>query len=150
MKHKKSTSSNRIPCSIGKLSIRQQLPLLICLLLLVLILLFGTVSYLGVRRASMAIGEQRLRSLTEELSSMFQQSGSTLSASTQAFARQQDIVHFFDTDTGSFTDDGIGFLPGNIRNRVGIYNGEVDISSEPGKGCVLTVTIPLASPIKKK
>jgi signal transduction histidine kinase len=102
MKHKKSTSSDRIPFSIGNLSIRQQLPLLICLLLLVLILVFGSVSYLGVRRASMAIGEQRLRSLTEELSSMFQQSGSTLSASTQAFARQQDIVHFFDTDTGSF------------------------------------------------
>ena len=83
------------------LSIRQQLPLLICLLLLVLILLFGSISYLGVRRASMAIGEQRLRSLTEELSSMFQQSGTTLSKSTQAFARQEDIVRFFDGDSGS-------------------------------------------------
>jgi two-component system, NarL family, sensor histidine kinase UhpB len=57
------------------------------------------------------------------------------------------------------TDDGIGFQPGkntsgiglrNIRNRVGIYNGEFDVSSAPGKGCVLTVTIPLASPMKKK
>jgi len=54
----------------------------------------------------------------------------------------------------TITDNGIGFQPGkntsgiglrNIRNRVGIYNGEVDISSEPGKGCVLTVTIPLES-----
>jgi two-component system sensor histidine kinase UhpB len=54
----------------------------------------------------------------------------------------------------TIADDGIGFQPGkntsgiglrNIRNRVGIYNGEVNISSEPGKGCVLTVTIPLAS-----
>jgi PAS domain S-box-containing protein len=49
-------------------------------------------------------------------------------------------------------DDGIGFTPGkktsgiglrNIRNRVDFYNGNVTIASEPGKGCTLTVTIPL-------
>lgn len=49
-------------------------------------------------------------------------------------------------------DDGIGFIPGkktsgiglrNIRNRIEFYNGEIVISSEPGKGCSLTVTIPL-------
>jgi two-component system sensor histidine kinase UhpB len=49
-------------------------------------------------------------------------------------------------------DDGIGFNPEkktagiglrNIRNRVGFYNGEVTITSEPGKGCTLSVVIPL-------
>ena len=49
-------------------------------------------------------------------------------------------------------DDGIGFRPGkktsgiglrNIKNRIDFYNGDVFISSEPGKGCTLTVTIPL-------
>ena len=49
-------------------------------------------------------------------------------------------------------DDGIGFdtakkITGiglrNINNRVGFYNGSVLIDSEPGKGCTLTVTIPL-------
>jgi two-component system sensor histidine kinase UhpB len=49
-------------------------------------------------------------------------------------------------------DDGIGFNPEkktagiglrNIRNRVGFYNGEVTITSEPGKGCTLSVMIPL-------
>ncbi|HVU98250.1 MAG TPA: response regulator [Puia sp.] len=51
----------------------------------------------------------------------------------------------------TITDDGVGFHPGaktsgiglrNIRNRVGYYNGSVDIDSEPGKGCRLTITIP--------
>lgn len=51
----------------------------------------------------------------------------------------------------TFADNGIGFNPGaktsgiglrNIRNRVGYYNGEVAVISEPGKGCTLTVTIP--------
>lgn len=50
-------------------------------------------------------------------------------------------------------DDGVGFNPEkrgsgiglrNIRNRVSFYNGEVSIFSEPGKGCILTVTIPLS------
>jgi len=49
-------------------------------------------------------------------------------------------------------DDGIGFdvekrTPGiglrNIRNRVGFYNGQVSIFSEPGSGCTLTISIPL-------
>jgi two-component system sensor histidine kinase UhpB len=51
-------------------------------------------------------------------------------------------------------DDGIGFhpdkkIPGiglrNIRNRVCYYNGQVKISSAPGEGCTLTVSIPLPS-----
>jgi two-component system sensor histidine kinase UhpB len=54
----------------------------------------------------------------------------------------------------TIADDGVGFNPGvkttgiglrNIRNRVGYYNGDVNIASEPGKGCTLTVTIPLAA-----
>jgi two-component system sensor histidine kinase UhpB len=49
-------------------------------------------------------------------------------------------------------DDGIGFNPEkktagiglrNIRNRVGFYNGEVTITSSPGKGCTMSVMIPL-------
>ena len=50
-------------------------------------------------------------------------------------------------------DDGIGFDTTkksngiglrNIRNRVGFYNGTVTIDSEPGKGCILTIIIPLS------
>ncbi|HVU98248.1 MAG TPA: ATP-binding protein [Puia sp.] len=86
------------------LSIRQQLPLLICLLLIVVITLFGSISYLGVRRASIAIGEQRLQSLTQELSSLFQQNAHSLAAATQKLARQDDIVNFFPGDAAA----GIG------------------------------------------
>jgi PAS domain S-box-containing protein len=48
-------------------------------------------------------------------------------------------------------DDGIGFDPkqmhkgiglSNIHDRTRFYNGVVDIVSSPGKGCILTVTIP--------
>jgi len=49
-------------------------------------------------------------------------------------------------------DDGIGFNPAintggiglrNIKNRVDYYNGTVRIDSEPGKGCAVTIVIPL-------
>jgi signal transduction histidine kinase len=95
MKHSNTALTKRAPVSLSALSIRQQLPLLICLLLVILIALFGTISYLGVRRASMAIGEQRLRTMTEQLSSMFQQSGRNLMTGTQALARQEDIVNYY-------------------------------------------------------
>jgi signal transduction histidine kinase len=51
-------------------------------------------------------------------------------------------------------DDGVGFDTAkntggiglrNIKNRVAYYNGTVRIDSEPGKGCTLTVIIPLQS-----
>jgi signal transduction histidine kinase len=99
MRKPQKSSSRRSSFLFPKLSIRQQLPLLICLLLIVLITLFGSISYLSVKRASMAVGEQRLRTLTEELSSMFQQSGHNLATSTQSQARQEDIVNYFAGDT---------------------------------------------------
>ena len=77
--------------SFRNLSIRQQLPLLICLLLLSLILLFGAVSYYGIRSATLGIGQARLRSLSEQLTSMFQQNARTMLNVTQADANQVNV-----------------------------------------------------------
>jgi PAS domain S-box-containing protein len=50
------------------------------------------------------------------------------------------------------SDDGVGFHPGqikrglglsNISSRANLFNGQVQILSEPGKGCKLIVTIPI-------
>ena len=79
---------------LRNLSIRKQLPLLICLLLLVTILLFGTISWLSIRRASMTIGNERVRSLTEQLSAMFRQSARTMASATQSAADDPQIVRF--------------------------------------------------------
>jgi signal transduction histidine kinase len=79
-------------------SIRQQLQLLICLLLVAMILLFGTISYLAIRKASMAIGQQRLQSLTEQLSGMLQQSAHNVVAGTRAVANSGDINDYLEAD----------------------------------------------------
>ena len=74
------------------------MPLLICLLLLTLILLFGAISYIGIRQATLGIGKERLRTLTEQLSSMFQQNARTLTAATQTTANRDAFIHYLDTD----------------------------------------------------
>jgi signal transduction histidine kinase len=77
--------------SFHNLSIRQQLPLLICLLLLSLIVTFGALSYFGIRKATLGIGQDRLRSLTGELSSLFGQNAKSMLATTQANANQVTV-----------------------------------------------------------
>jgi signal transduction histidine kinase len=79
-------------------SIRQQLPLLICLLLLAMILLFGTISYMAIRKASLAIGQQRLQTLTEQLSGMLQQSAHAVIAGTRSVANGNDITDYLGAD----------------------------------------------------
>ena len=78
--------------SLRNLSIRQQLPLLICLLLLILICAFGAVSYIGIRRATLGVGQERLRSITGQLSSLFRQSAKSMSTATQKLADNETVV----------------------------------------------------------
>jgi signal transduction histidine kinase len=71
------------------LSIQQRLPLLICVLLLGVMVTFSWISYLEVKQAAIKTGTERLRSLNEQLSSMFSQSiQATLSATRQAAANE--------------------------------------------------------------
>src|ERR1700722_17433103 len=91
-------TSRPIAFSFRNLSLRQQLPLLICLLLLTLILLFGAISYVGISRATLGIGKERLRTLTQQLSSMFQKNARTLTAATQVTANRVEIIHCLGTD----------------------------------------------------
>jgi signal transduction histidine kinase len=98
MKSPRTKTSRPIAFSFRNLSLRQQLPLLICLLLLTLILLFGAISYIGIRQATLGIGKERLRTLTEQLASMFQQNARTLTVTTQATANREEIVRYLDTD----------------------------------------------------
>ena len=44
--------------------------------------------------------------------------------------------------------DGIGII--NIKSRAEFYKGNADFISEPGKGCVLTVTFPIENSIKEE
>src|SRR5580704_6769868 len=91
MGSKRSSSPRPLSFSFHDLSIRQQLPLLICLLLLSLTLTFGAIFYLGMRSATLGIGQERLRSLTGQLSTLFGQNAKSMLALTQASANQVSV-----------------------------------------------------------
>lgn len=73
------------------LSIQERLPLLICLLLCTIIVIFSFASYYGVKRAAIDTGKSRLRTLTDQLANLLGQSSQTLNTSILA-TLQKDIV----------------------------------------------------------
>ena len=71
-----------------------------------------------------------------------------------AFARKVVIALLQDKTSIylSIADDGVGFDTAkkrdgigiaNINSRVGSYNGTIDLTSQPGQGCILTIVFPL-------
>src|SRR4029077_2888708 len=70
------------------LSIQQRLPLLICVLLLVIMVTFSLISYIGVKKTSLKAGRERLNALSEQLSLLMSQSAQSLATSTRASAAQ--------------------------------------------------------------
>jgi len=80
--------------TLSNISLKQRLPLLIFSLLLTIIVFFSWISYLGVKNASLVIGKQRLYTLTDQLSGMFAQSFSSLSAATHTTASSSAIKNY--------------------------------------------------------
>jgi len=77
--------------SFQGLSIQQRLPLLICLLLSTVILTFSLVCYYGARKAAKEIGENRLRTMADQLGTMFSQSSQGLRNSMLATVKQPAV-----------------------------------------------------------
>ena len=77
-----------------RLSIRQRLLLLISVLLLSVITILGWISYVGVRKTALTIGQERLQSLTEQLSTMFSNSTSSYVTATLTTAGQVAIKKY--------------------------------------------------------
>ena len=78
----------------SSLSIRQRLPLLICVLLLSVILIFGLISYIGVRKADLKVGEERLQTLTEQLSTMLAGNTHSFISSAHEIANKSAIKKY--------------------------------------------------------
>src|SRR5688500_8224086 len=74
-----------------RLSIEQRLPLLIFILLLCCILVFSWTSYLGVKKAALSVGRERLNTLTKQLTAMFQQSTNNMAYATRKTANEESV-----------------------------------------------------------
>jgi PAS domain S-box-containing protein len=78
----------------SRLSIKQRLPLLMCALLLSVILIFGLISYVGVKQAALKVGNERLQSLSGQLSTMLTGNTRSFISSTHAVASKPAIQKF--------------------------------------------------------
>lgn len=81
--------TSRIP--LRGLSLQQRLPLLICVLLLCILVVFSISSYLTVRKTYLESGRERLRSLSVQLSALFGQSFQTFLQNSRTAANQESI-----------------------------------------------------------
>ncbi|MDP4261015.1 MAG: sensor histidine kinase [Bacteroidota bacterium] len=92
------------------LSIQQRLPLLICVLLLSIMITFSWISYIGVKKAALNTGKERLRTLTDQLSSMFSQSYQTIMVATHVAAGQESIKKSLEGGGPEFQTDAMQVL----------------------------------------
>src|SRR5688572_28993607 len=58
------------PVFLSRLSIRQRLTVLTCILLLTVIVVFGWLAYVGVKKEALKSGYERLQSSSEQLSAI--------------------------------------------------------------------------------
>lgn len=80
--------------TLSGLSIQQRLPILVCLLLCSVILTFSFISYYGVKKAAINIGETRIRAVTDQLGTMFVKSSHSLNTSLSRLANNDTIKTF--------------------------------------------------------
>jgi len=82
----------RIP--LRGLSLQRRLPLLICVLLLCILVVFSIASYLTVKKTYLEAGKDRLRSLSAQLSTLFGQSFQTFLQTSRQNANQESVRAF--------------------------------------------------------
>lgn len=92
------------------LSIQQRLPLVICILLAATVISVSLISYIGVKKASIEVGKQRLRSLTGQLSGMFGQSSQGVLTATRTIAQQDSVKNFLLSGGNSYREEALDAL----------------------------------------
>jgi Bacteriophytochrome (light-regulated signal transduction histidine kinase) len=94
-----------------RLSIQHRLTLLICALLLVVIIAVTWVSYIGMKNSAMEAGTSRLLTLSEQLSTMFQQSARQARATMRTAASNEVFLKtLFNNANGNSKDSGLAQL----------------------------------------
>jgi len=96
--------------SFSRLSIQQRLPLLICTLLLSAITIYGFANYYSLKKAILAIGRERLSSVTDQMSAMFGQSSQTLIKAGNNAASQDAVIQCVKSGGNAFRKETIEVL----------------------------------------
>ena len=89
----KTPSRLKIPV-FNRFPIRRRLPLFIFILLLIIVIAFGWISYISVRNTLINARAERVTNLADKLTGMFKQSMGHLAASGKTIADQQSIISY--------------------------------------------------------
>jgi len=92
---------------LGRLSIRQRLPLLICGLLLFTISLYGLLSYYSLKKAALGVGIVRISTLTGQVANMLSQSAQGVIKLTHATAAQKSIGTYLRRQDNHYRADAL-------------------------------------------
>ncbi len=80
--------------SLRTMSLRQKLPVLICLLLLAVMIIFTLVSYYSVRRVTVNNAKQRLQDISGQMTNAFGQSAQNLYLTYQTIGSREEVRNF--------------------------------------------------------
>ncbi len=91
-------------------SIRQRLTFSICLQLLIVILIFGGISYIGARKIALKLGEDRLKNLSDQLSTMIAGNAHNFVSTTYSIANKPAIKRYLLSNGKDSTRETIKLL----------------------------------------
>jgi len=100
-------SNLRTRLLLGKLSIRQRLPLLICVLLLFTISVYGFLNYYTLKKAAIGVGKVRISILASQIGGMLAQQAQTIRRTTRAIAAQKSITGYLGTHNEQYRADAL-------------------------------------------
>jgi len=130
---------------LSRLTIRQRLTLLICSLLLVSLLIFGATSYIGVRKAALKIGKERLQTLSLHLSTMLTSSTRNLVTSTYAQANKPSVKAYLLSSKKDSANEVnrlfIDLLKDSSNMQVDLINANHDVVLRSSKKTVISAPL---------
>jgi two-component sensor histidine kinase len=91
--------------SINNIPIKKRLPLFITLLLLLVIVIFSSSSYISIKKASLDAGNERLKGLVTQFSSLFSQSADAFILSAKNVADSEPLRKFIESNSGKFSNE---------------------------------------------
>ncbi len=128
-----------LPTPHRRLSLKQKLPLLICGLVFAVVVVDSAASYGAVRNASLAVGRERLRSVTDQIAELLSAAAGKTDSALRVVTADSALVRFFKSPTEANKAAALAFMrrPSvNASQRISIElwnaNRELLLSTAPG------------------
>ena len=128
-----------LPTPHRRLSLKQKLPLLICGLVLAVVVVDSAASYGSVRTASLAVGRERLRSVTDQIAELLSAATGKTDSALRVVTADSALVRFLKTPSEANKAAALAFLrrpsaTASQRISVELWNAnrELLLSTAPG------------------